>query len=145
MERIYGMVVFCLGLAILWQGSSLAFGSFRNPGSGMFPALIAILMLALSAILIIVPPKTESRGPSVSGKVLVRVCSVFTSLVLYAVFLEFLGFLIASFALTVFLFAVFASENYWSAVLKALVLTGLAYVLFDVLLKSNLPRGLLSF
>ena len=90
-----------------------------------------------------------ASGPSSSGFIAactaVSVCSVFASLVLYAVFLEFLGFLIASFVLAVFLFAVFASEQYWLAFVKALVLTGLAYVLFDVLLKSNLPRGLLSF
>ena len=144
-ERIYGIVIFCLGLAILWAGRTLTFGSFRSPGSGMFPALIAILMLVLSLILIVLPPRTESRGPSVSGKVLVRVCAVFASLVLYALLLEFLGFLIVSFVLTVFLFAVFGSEQYGFAVLKALALTGFAYVLFEILLKSNLPKGLLSF
>lgn len=145
MERLYGIVVFCLGLAILWTGRGLSFGTFRNPGSGMFPVLIAILMLVLSAILIALPPKTQSPRPSVSGKVLVRICAVFVSLVFYPFFLDFLGFLIVSFILAVFLFGVFASEKYQFAVLKALVLTGLAYVLFEILLKSNLPKGLLSF
>jgi putative tricarboxylic transport membrane protein len=144
-ERLYGIVVFCLGLAILWEGRGLAFGSFRNPGSGMFPALIAAMMLVLSVILFALTPKTESRGSPISGKVLLRVCSVFAALVLYAVFLEVLGFLITSFVLATFLFAVFESQKHWSAVLKAFVLTGLAYVLFEVILKSNLPRGLLSF
>jgi putative tricarboxylic transport membrane protein len=145
MERLYGIVVFCLGLAILWEGRTLAFGSFRNPGSGMFPALIAGLMVVLSLILIALPPKTEGGGPPVSGKVLVRVGSVFATLVLYSFFLERLGFLIVSFLLAVFLFAVFESQKYWLAALKAVVLTGLAYLLFEILLKSNLPRGLLSF
>ena len=145
MERLYGILVFCLGTAILWEGRTLAFGSFRNPGSGMFPALIAALMLVLSVILIALPPKTESRGSSISGKVVLRIGSVFAALVIYAVFLEVLGFLIVSFVLATFLFAVFESQKYWLAVLKAFVLTGLTYVLFETLLKSNLPRGLLSF
>jgi putative tricarboxylic transport membrane protein len=145
MERFYGIVVFCLGLAILWEGRGLAFGSFRNPGSGMFPALIAVVMLVLSAILIAVPPKTEGQKSSVSGKVLVRICSVFAALVLYSLLLEVLGFLIVSLVLATFLFAVFDSRNYWLAVLKAFMLTGLSYLLFEILLKSNLPRGLLGF
>ena len=145
MERLYGIVVFCLGLAILWEGRTLAFGSLRNPGSGMFPALIAAMMLVLPVILIALPPKTESRGSSISGKVVLRICSVFAALVLYAFLLEGLGFLIVSFVLATFLFAVFESQKYGFAVLKAFVLTGLAYILFEVLLKSNLPRGLLSF
>lgn len=145
MERIYGIVVFCLGLAILWEGRTLAFGSFRNPGSGMFPALIAAMMLVLSAILIALPPKTDGRGSSISGRVVLRICSVFAALVLYAFLLEPLGFLIVSFVLATFLFAVFESQKYGLAVFKAFVLTGLAYLLFEVLLQSNLPRGLLSF
>jgi putative tricarboxylic transport membrane protein len=145
-ERVYGIVVFCLGLAILWEGRSLSFGSFRNPGSGMFPDLIAILMLVLSAILIAMPPKKESREAPVSGKTVVLISSAFVSLVLYAIFLDFLGFLIASFLLSVFLFGVFDSgTKYGIAVFKALILTGLAYVLFEIVLKSNLPKGLLNF
>ena len=145
MERLYGIVVFALGIAILWQGRTLTFGSLRNPGSGMFPALIGVLMLVLSGMLVAVPPKTDSRGSPFSGKVLVRVGSVFAALVLYAFLLETLGFLIVSLVLTVFLFVVFDSRTHSLAVLKAFVLTGLAYVLFEILLKSNLPRGLLSF
>ncbi|MEW6667533.1 MAG: tripartite tricarboxylate transporter TctB family protein [Thermodesulfobacteriota bacterium] len=145
MERLYAIVVFCLGLAILWQGRPLAFGSFRNPGSGMFPALIAVMMMVLAVILFAIPPKTDTRASPISGRVVLRICSVFAALVLYAVLLEFLGFLIVSFVLATFLFAVFDSQKYRFAVLKAFVLTGLAYILFEVLLHSNLPRGLLNF
>ncbi len=141
MERLSGIVIFALGIAILWEGRTLTFGSLRNPGSGMFPCLIAIMMLVLSAILIALPPKTESQGQRISGMVLVRICSVFAALVLYALFLETLGFLVVSLLLSMFLFAVFDSRKYWIAVVRAFVLTGLAYVLFDLLLKSNLPRG----
>ncbi len=145
MERLYGAVVFCLGLAILWEGRTLSFGSLRSPGSGMFPDLVAVMMMVLSAILLVAPPKTEGGGSSISGKVLLRIGSVFAALVLYSLFLEVLGFLIVSLVLATFLFVVFDSRKYWLAVLRAFVLTGLAYALFEVLLKSNLPRGVLGF
>jgi len=145
MERLYGVVVFCLGMAILWEGRGLSFGSLRSPGSGMFPDLIAVLMMVLSAILMAVPPRTEGRGSAISGKVVLRIGSVFAALVLYSLLLELLGFLIVSLVLTTFLFAVFDSRKYWIAILRAFVLTGFSYVLFEVLLKSNLPRGVLGF
>ena len=59
MERDYGIVILALGAAILWQGRHLAFGSFRNPGSGLFPSLIAGLVIVLSLRLIFFSRKRE--------------------------------------------------------------------------------------
>jgi putative tricarboxylic transport membrane protein len=144
MERTYGVVVLCLGIAILWQGSSLTIGSFRNPGSGLFPALIAAIIILLSLFLILFPPKGKREGGAVSAKPLLRLSAVFTGLLLYAFFLETLGFLIVSLVLTTFLFIAFGSQRVWLAVVKGIIFTGLAYLLFEVLLKSNLPKGILG-
>jgi putative tricarboxylic transport membrane protein len=143
MDRVYGVVVLCLGLAILWQGRNLTIGGFRNPGSGLFPALIAGIMILLSLLLVIFPQKKGRNVPTVSARSFLRISAVFGSLLLYALFLETLGFLILSFVLTTFLFIAFGSGRYGLAIVKALVFTGLAYLLFEVLLKSNLPKGIL--
>ena len=147
MERVYGLVVFCLAVAILWDGRKLIFGTFRSPGSGMFPDLIAGLMLFLSLLLMLFPQQLGDRsaGPSVSRGSMGRLLLVFAALFLYAIFLESLGFVIVSFLLTILLFSVFGVQSYKEAVWKASISTGLAYVLFEVLLKSNLPRGILGF
>ncbi len=148
MERVYGIVVFCLALAILWDGRKLIFGTFRSPGSGMFPDLIAGLMLFLSLLLILFPKKlggNNSTGPSFSKGAVGRLLFLFVALVLYAIFLESLGFLIMSFLMTILLFAVFGFQSYTGTVLKASIATGVAYFLFEVLLRSNLPRGILGF
>lgn len=145
MDRLYGIVLFGLGTCILWQGKDLSIGSLRNPGSGMFPALIAVIMLILSVLLIIFPQKKGSDGPSVSMRSMVRISAVFLALVLYSFFLETLGFLIVSFLLTMLLFIAFGSRTYWQAILRAAFFTGFAYALFEVLFKSNLPKGLFGF
>jgi putative tricarboxylic transport membrane protein len=144
MDRMYGIVVLCLGLAILWQGRSLTIGSFRNPGSGLFPALIAAIMILLSLLLIFFPPKRKEDAREVSARSLLRISAVFVGLLLYALFLETLGFLIVSFVLTTFLFIAFGSQKVSMAIVKSIVFTGLAYLLFEVLLKSNLPKGILG-
>lgn len=144
MDRTYGIVVLCLGFAILWQGSGLTIGSFRNPGSGLFPALIAAIMILLSLLLILFPQKGKRDAQAVSTRSFLRLSAVFMGLLLYAFFLEYLGFLIVSFVLTTFLFIAFGSQKVWLAIAKAIVFTGLAYLLFEVLLKSNLPKGILG-
>ena len=145
MDRIYGFVVLSLGLAIFWQGKGLTVGSFRNPGSGLFPALIAGIMILLSLLLILFPQRQEKEAQPVSARSFLRISAVFVGLLLYALFLETLGFLIVSVALTTVLFIAFGSGRYGLAIVKAIVFTGLAYVLFEVFLKSNLPRGILGF
>ena len=144
-ERMYALVFFGLGICILWQGRDLTIGGFRSPGSGLFPALIAVIMLVLSSLLLIFPPKKEGGGSSVSARSAVRISVVFVGLLLYAFLLESLGFLIVSFVLTSLLFVAFGSGSYWRAILKGAVFTGLAYALFEILLKSNLPHGPMGF
>ena len=153
-ERIYGIVFLGLGFAILWQGRSLTIGSFRSPGSGLFPALMAVVILILALILIIFPPKEAAAKPTECAtkidtartlRSVLRIALVFAALLAYAFLLEYLGFVTVSFVLMVLLFVAFGSESYWRAILKAVLFTGLAYALFELLLKSNLPRGPLGF
>ncbi len=147
MERVYGLVIFFMAAAILWDGRKLTFGTFRSPGSGMFPDLIAGLMLFLSLLLILFPKRLGDRsaGPTFSKGTVGRLLLVFAALFLYSILLEFLGFVIVSFLLTILLFAVFGFKSYTGTVFKAFISTGLAYVLFEVLLKSNLPKGIMGF
>jgi putative tricarboxylic transport membrane protein len=152
---LYGIIMFCLGLAILWQGKGLTIGTLRNPGSGLFPALIAVTILILSVILILFPPvkkgspqqdgAKQQGTASFSMKPILRTAAVFAALLLYAFLLEYLGFVIVSFILTTLLFLAFGTKNLLRSILQAALFTGLAYGLFEVLLKSSLPRGLLGF
>jgi hypothetical protein len=70
---------------------------------------------------------------------------VFAALVAYFLFLEYLGFVIISFLLMAFLFLWVARQKWYFALSSAVICIGLAYILFDVLLKSNLPRGVFGF
>jgi len=63
----------------------------------------------------------------------------------YYLFLNSLGFNLVSFFLTAFLFAFYASRRWPAAIGLAVITTGLAYLLFEVLLEGNLPKGLLGF
>ena len=144
MDRISGLVVFCLGVCILWQGKHLSAGSLHGPGPGFFPTLLAAVLMILSLFLILPKGKEEEDHPFFSGSVK-RVLMVFVALLVYFSLLEFLGFVIVSFLFMAFSFIAVARYRWYSALLWAFVSIGLTYLLFEVLLKSNLPKGVFGF
>ena len=145
MERISGLVVFFFAVAIFWQGRGLSFGSLHAPGPGFFPALIAGVLVILSLFLIIPGGKKVNEGNPISVPSLIRMFVVFVALVAYFFFMEYLGFVIISFLLMAFLFLRVARQKWYVAFSSAVICIGLAYLLFDILLKSNLPKGVFGF
>jgi hypothetical protein len=144
MNRISGVVVFLLGAAILWQGIALRVGAFRGPGPGFFPCLIALILIALSFFLIIPSPKGKKKSPPLSFQSLQKVLVVYGALLAYFFTLEVLGFAIAGFLLMMFLFVVIDRQKIKVATVTAFIFVMLAYVLFNILLKSQLPQGVLG-
>jgi putative tricarboxylic transport membrane protein len=143
-ERISSLVVFVIGLLITWQASKLRLGGFRTPGPGLFPLILGLILILLSLILLI-----QSRGrlgsrPFSFGESPKRVSMVYGSLLAYVAILEYAGFLLSSFLLIFFLFVVLGEYTLKRAALTALAATAVAYLLFDVLMKSPLPKSLLG-
>ncbi len=145
MNRISGLVVFLIAFAIFWQGKGLSIGSLHAPGPGFFPALIAAVLVLLSLFLMIKGGKEESEEDAVSAPAIIRMLVLFAALVAYFLLLEYLGFVVVSFLLMFFLFLWVGRQRWYVAFLSAVACIGLAYVLFDILLKSNLPRGVFGF
>jgi putative tricarboxylic transport membrane protein len=142
-DRLYGFIIFFLGMIIFWQGRYLDVGNLQEPGPGFFPILVAILMMILSLFLII--SRRKSEGKLFFAKPSIHVLIVFVVLLAYSCTLEYLGFIIVSFLLMTYLFKAFGGSKKWrGAVLWALASVVLAYLLFNVLLEGNLPRGILG-
>ena len=145
MQRISGVVVFLIASAIFWQGRGLSIGTSHAPGPGFFPMLIGATLILLSVILMIRGGKGTQEQTPVTVRSLVRMLVVFFALLAYFLLLEYLGFVVASFLLMAFLFLSVARQKWYFAVASAVVCIGLSYLLFDVILKSNLPKGVLGF
>jgi len=144
-ERTSGLVVFFLAFAIFWQGRGLSIGSLHKPGPGFFPALIAAVLLILSVCLMVRGGKGERETGPLSVSSIVRMLAVFLALVGYFLLLEYLGFVIISFLLMLFLFLWVGRQRWYIALSSAVICIALAYILFEVLLKSNLPKGVFGF
>jgi putative tricarboxylic transport membrane protein len=141
--------LFWLLFALCICGASLRMplGTFRDPGPAFLPLGSGILLGILSVICFLKAnrlPKIETKGAWICEhwRSLILVLGVLTA---YAFTLEFLGFIIATFLLMVILFRGIEPQK-WIVALGGGALTSLlSYAVFEVWLKTQLPKGFLGF
>jgi putative tricarboxylic transport membrane protein len=159
-------VLLAFGLFAVTQALGLRFGTVVAPGPGFFPLCLAAALCLTSLALVVNgwrtnrhggpsygPPKppdargapAKPRHPSDAGGRRFAVIGTLAALLVYALVLEWLGFLLATFGLLVFFFMVLQRQS-WLVAVGGAVATALAsYVVFKVWLGVNLPGGLLRF
>jgi hypothetical protein len=123
-------------------------GSFHRPGPGFFPLFLAIILGALALLLLIsswmaMPvKKKEEVQPEKSD--LRKTSYILGTLLVYAFCFEKFGFLISTFFF--FLLLKPLVQKPWGYVLcGSLLVTVVSYLIFDILLQSQLPKGFLGF
>jgi putative tricarboxylic transport membrane protein len=143
MDRIVGIVIFLIGAGIFWQGKRLWMGTLRGPGPGFFPNLVSILIMILALFLIIPKVKGKSEGGVFTLNATIRIAIILAALVAYSFALEPLGFLATSFLLMACLFRVYGNLRWPVAILYSLIGVVASYLLFEVALEGNLPKGVI--
>ena len=125
----------------------LGLSTANRPGPGLFPfiATIGIGLIAafrlVNSILESSPDENSELGLAGEARL---VAYVIAGMMAYAFSLNLLGFLLCTFLLVAFYLKVIAARG-WLVTLSFAAAVALAsHVFFDVLLKAELPRGLLS-
>ena len=125
------------------------FGTFHSPGPGFFPFLSAIVLGAFAVILLVTSSLKKMWERKISdlwrGLEWKKVAGVLFFLFLYSLVLPFLGYLIATFGLMVFLFGIMGRSRAWVLGANALIVTLASYFIFHRLLDVKLPKGILGF
>jgi hypothetical protein len=146
-------------LFILWMGLSLfvmffsnryGLGTFRNPGAGLMPFLVGLLLLMISAGFLVKSfSKTRGENKAVKaaregqGKIdLKKISIVLASLFAYGLLLERLGYLIVTLFTMILLFWCVGVKR-WRSVLLASGLTVLITYFLFTYLGVRFPPGLL--
>ena len=146
-DAVFYLVWIGLSLFVMFFSYKLDIGALRHPGPGLLPFYVSalILIISLSLLLRYVLKKRdkdetlkEDRGRIAFWKVAI----VVISLIFYGLFLEKLGFLIATFVLVNILFKT-AGMKKWSFTLMGSVLTVLATYFLFTYLGLNFPKGIL--
>jgi len=148
-ELAAAAVLLAFGLFAVVRASGLRFGTVAAPGPGFFPLCLA-MALCLAAVGLIVrawraapagaPAPTATASPRRFA-----VAGTLGALLVYALVLEWLGFLLATFALLVFFFRALQRQSWLVVVTGSLATSLLSYLVFKTWLGINLPGGLLHF
>jgi putative tricarboxylic transport membrane protein len=149
MSREEGSSLVWLGIAILICIGSLrlSLGSFRNPGPGFFP-FIAGLIVAVMALAIHLQSRRkasakETQEPLWADKKRIQKM-VFTTLALlaYGVGMDYLGFLVSTFLFLAFLLRMIEPQRWSLVLLESALASGISYLIFDIWLQAQLPKGI---
>ena len=149
-ERVGSFFWMAVGLISLYGSFHLGLGDLREPSSGFLPFLAACFICFMAGIVLLqsLLPKKEvqARLSNLWAGVDWHRPLIITLLALgFILVLEWLGFILSGFLLMFILFKWEEKFPWGKAILIPVTTVGLTYLLFGLILKANLPRGVLGF
>jgi hypothetical protein len=136
-----------VGLAIAFYSRRYDLGTPSSPGPGFLPFIsgVAMALLALVVFFQQIHGNKDTLKSLWAQKKWPAVPIVMAALIIYAVALNFLGFILDTFLLTAFLLRVMEPLR-WSRVLAGASGATLgSYAVFHLWLEAQLPAGVLGF
>ena len=151
LDRISGIFLFILGVAVFLKSLTYPLGTFRKPGGGLFPLIASLLLMGLSAIMTgqaflgrkeekaaAAPFFPEKEAPK-------RIIFGFVSLLAYRYLLPVIGFTPAT-CVFLFILSKFLGHYGWKvSIFFSLVTAVASYYLFQVWLKIPMPIPIIRF
>lgn len=135
-----------VGLVTCYGATRLGVGSITDPSAGFIFFWSGLVLIVLSLIVFVDTLRslenTVRQMPEINWP---KIALVLFALLLYAFFLEKLGFVFTTFVLMSFLLGCIQSAGWLRsfAVAGAAALT--AYAIFELWLKIRLPKGIVGF
>jgi putative tricarboxylic transport membrane protein len=124
----------------------LGIGSFHAPGTGFFPFWVGMVFGALSLLLLILTFAREGKRAKNSEKVRWgSIILVLASLFIYAAVLEKIGFVLSTLLFIGALLMIIERKKWHIVAIIAILSTSAFYIVFQIWLQSNLPKGILGF
>ena len=135
-----------LGILVCYGATRLGLGTVTEPGSGFIFFWSGLILVLLSLVALVESLRGgEDATAEISAINWRKVTLVLLALVLYAFFLERLGFVLTTFLLLSFLLALI-QETHWG---RSLGVAGAAalgsFAIFELWLKIRLPHGIFGF
>jgi len=146
-DRISGIFWLLFSAFISIESYRLGLGNLHQPGPGFIFFWTAIAMGTLSIAVFIRTwfGKRTGEGPIFGKENILKIILVLLSLFLYAFFMEALGFIPITLLLFIFLLGMIEKRRWVFTIFVSVAVTGISYLVFEIWLKSQLPKGILGF
>jgi hypothetical protein len=142
-DHITGIAAIAFGMLVLAISGDLPVGSLAFPGAGLWPKLLAIIMIALGIVLIIGAHEGEAFA-AVPWHDLNHALPVFALAAIATALFTFVGFVITMGVMMAALVLLKRKPVLHAALFGAGVSVA-TYALFTMVLRTPLPRGILGF
>ena len=144
-DKYLSILWLILGFLLMEESWRLGVGQLRKPGSGLFPLLIGMFLLIVSFLLFLQTRSHTTTDKEGREKVRYRnILLCISSLYAYILVLEWLGFIVSTFFLILFLLKAIEHKGWRLAVTTALLTAAVSYAFFGIALRAALPRGILG-
>jgi putative tricarboxylic transport membrane protein len=146
-NRIQSLLWAVFGLYITYEGFLLKLGTARAPKPGFMIFWMGVVILILSALFFIETftiPRQEHKALWRDAHWF-RGVKLMAALFVYVAVFQFLGFILSTFLLLVFLFKGLEPQSWRNALLLSAVTIVICYLVFGVFLELQFPPGVLRF
>ncbi len=148
-DQLTSVIWFIIGALIAMNSLRYKLGTLSTPGSGFMPFVVGLAICVLAVIgfgdaLVKRRYGTGWKSP-LQGVKWWNVFVVLAALIAYALLLRPLGFVAVTVLFMAFLLRVVEPQSWKIVMLGALSTAFASYLLFDLFLKAQLPRGLWGF
>ena len=144
-----GLFWLVVGIGITINSLKYGFGTLHEPGPGFITFFAGAILIILSLSLFFFSFKDQKARTRLqtlwAGLDPSKVLYVILLLVAYTFLLKPIGFLISTFFLLFLLFRVKGNYRLKSIFLMSLLVTVGSYIIFEIWLKAQLPKGVLGF
>lgn len=148
-DRVSGLFWLLFSMFVSYESYKLGLGTLHQPGPGFLFFWTGIVTAILSLIVVLMslkkPSLEEAKEPIFGKGHVTKIILVLLSLFLYALFMEWLGFLIVTLLFFIFLLGVIEKKRWLFSFSISLIVTAISYLVFETGLQSQLPKGLLEF
>jgi putative tricarboxylic transport membrane protein len=124
-------------------------GTLHKPGTGFLFFWTSIFLGIMSLITLIRAWRTKKAGEPeipIFGKLnITKIVLVLISVFLYALLMETLGFILVTLLFFMFLLRMVEKKTWFLTILVSITVSTIAYLIFEIWLKCQLPKGLLEF
>jgi len=139
---------FAIGIGISINSLKYGFGTLHEPGPGFITFFAGAILSLLSITLLFSSLRERAQRGGLrdlwAGFELGKVLYVVLLLVAYTLVLKSIGFLISTFVLLSLLLRVRGTYRLVTILFMALLATACSYLIFEIWLKAQLPKGILE-
>jgi hypothetical protein len=130
-----------LGVVVCYFSSRIGLGNPSHPGPGFLPFLAGLLLAFLSLVLLLqVAFGRMTRSWPITFRVK-NISVILLAMAAYGFLLDRIGFLLITFLFVTFLIRAIEPQSWTKSILAGLCSAGGSFLLFEILLKTQLPRS----